>query len=145
MSEAIAVIGTVGAVANIIDILGKTISAISELRDEWKEADFTFLCLISQLTALRAALTKIQEWMDMEIADPHHQLVMDLSTSMVSCRVLISKLDGRISQLRQSTDKTLDFSSKIKLIFGSKGMDELQKMIERQTNVLTLLLVACNW
>ena len=145
MSEAIAVIGTVGAVASIIDILGKTIGAISEVRDEWKEADFTFLCLISQLTALRAALTKIQEWVDTEIADPHHQLVMDLSTSTVSCRVLISKLYGRVSELHQSTNKTLDFSSKIKLIFGSKSMDELQKMIERQTNVLTLLLVACNW
>jgi hypothetical protein len=145
MAEAIAVIGTAGTIANIIDILGKTINTIRELRNGWKEADFTFLCLVSQLGALRAALTKIKEWADVDMADPHHQLLMDLDTSMSCCRILISKIDDRMSELHQSPDETLDFSSKMKIVFGSKSMDDLQKMIERQTNALTLLLTACNW
>jgi guanine nucleotide-binding protein G(i) subunit alpha len=145
MTEAIAVIGTAASVANIIDVLSSTISTIGELRKQWKEADFTFLCLVSQLTALRAALAKIKEWADVDIADPHHQLVMDLDTSMSCCRILISKIDGRISELHQNPNEKLDFSSKMKIVFGSKSMDDLQKMIERQTNALTLLLTACNW
>jgi len=145
MAEAIAVIGTAGSVANVIDVLSNTIATIRELRNEWKEADLTFLCLVSQLAALRAALTKIKEWADVDIPDLHHQLVMDLDTSMSCCRILISKIEGRISELHQTPDEKLDFSSKMKIVFGSKGMDDLQKSIERQTNALTLLLVACNW
>ncbi|SRR6266480_7454951 len=145
MAEAVAVIGTAGALANVIDVLSNTITTIRELRNEWKEADFTFLCLVSQLAALRAALAKIKEWMDVDIADSHHQLVMDLDTSMSCCRILISKLEGQISELRHTPDENLDFSSKMKIVFGSKSMDDLQKMIGRQTNALTLLLAACNW
>ncbi len=72
-------IGTVGAIAKIIDVVSKTIGIIRELQNEWKEADLTFLSLAAQLTAFRAALAKIQEWTDNDLGDSHHQLVMDLT------------------------------------------------------------------
>lgn len=145
MAEVVAVIGAAGSVANVIDVLSNTITTIRELRNEWKEADLTFLCLVSQLTALRAALTKIKEWADVDIADSHHQLVMDLDTLVSCCRILISKMEGLISELHHTPDENLDFSSKMKFVFRSKSMDDLQKLIERQTNALSLLLAACNW
>ena len=145
MADPISIIGTFGAVANIIDVVGKTISTIRELRDEWKEADLTFLSLAAQLTALKAALTKIKEWTDNELSDAHHQLVMDLDVSMSCCRMLIGKINTLLSKLYQTADETLDFSSKVKLVFGSKNIDDVQKLIEQQTSALTLLLTACNW
>jgi hypothetical protein len=145
MADPISIIGTFGAVANIIDVVGKTISTIRELRDEWKEADLTFLSLAAQLTALKAALTKIKEWTDNELGESHHQLVMDLDVSMSCCRMLIGKINILLSKLHQTADETLDFSSKVKLVFGSKTIDDVQKLIEQQTSALTLLLTACNW
>ena len=145
MADPISIIGTAGAVANIIDVLGKTISTIRELRNEWKEADITFLSLVAQLTALRASLTKTKEWTDTDPADPHYQLVMDLDVIISCCRMLIGKIDTRLSELQQTVNEKLDFSSKVKLVFGSKSMDNLQKLIEQQTSALTLLLTACNW
>lgn len=144
MADPISIIGTFGAAANIIDVVGKTISTIRELRDEWKEADLTFLSLAAQLTALTAGLTKIKEWMDNELGDLHHQLVMDLEVSMSCCRTLIGKIDVLLSELHQTADETLDFSSKVKLVFGSKNIDDVQKLIEQQTSALTMLLTACN-
>lgn len=42
MADPISIIGTVGALANIIDAVNKAIGTISELRNQWKEADLTF-------------------------------------------------------------------------------------------------------
>jgi hypothetical protein len=39
----------------------------------------------------------------------------------------------------------VDFSSKVKLVFGNKGVDDVQKMLEQQTAALALVLTACNW
>jgi len=145
MADAISIIGTVGAVANIIDVVDKTISTFCDLQNKWKEADLTFLSLVAQLTALRAALTKIKQWADNDLGDPHYQLVMDLDISMSCCRMLIGKINILLPKLHQTADETLDFSSKVKLVFGSKNIDDVQKLIEQQTSALTLLLTACNW
>jgi hypothetical protein len=146
MAEAIAVIGTAGALVNIVDVLSKTIKTLNDLHSSWKDADFILLCLVSELGALRTALANIQEWVDTnEDADLHHQLIIDLGNSLSCCRILISKIDGQLSELQQNQDEKLVFTSKLRFLFGSKGMEELQKVIQRQTSALTLLLTACNW
>ena len=145
MVDPISIIGTAGAVANIIDVLAKTVSTLHELHNQWKQADFTLVNLIAQLTALRAGLDKIQEWMDTNMVEPHHQLVMDLEVSISCCRMLIAKLQSHVSELQQNAGNTLDFESKMKLIVKNGTLEELQKMVERQTIALTLLLTACNW
>ncbi|KAH0534196.1 hypothetical protein FGG08_007207 [Glutinoglossum americanum] len=144
MTEAVTVIGAAGAVASIIDVLDKTINTVHELQNRWRDADFTFIDLAAQLTALKAALAKIKEWTDTDLAEPHHPLVSDLDVSMTCCRTLICKIDAQFSELRQTGDETHDLASKIKLMFESRRLDDLQKMIERQTNALTLLLTAYN-
>ena len=145
MADPITIIGTLGAAANIIDVLSKTINTIREIRNEWNEADVTFLSLVSQLTALRAAMTRIKEWMDAEPDDLHYQLIMDLDVTLSCCRMLTSELNKRISELHQTPNETLEFFSKVKLVFGSKSINYFQKLIEQQTSALNLLLTACNW
>lgn len=145
MVDPISLIGTAGSVANIIDLVAKTVNTIRELANEYKIADLQFFSLVSQLTALRAAFDKILEWMDSDLGDPHHQLVMDIDLSMSCCRMLIGKIDDMLAELRQVDNGKLDFSSKVKLVFGSKNIESIQKLIERQTGALTLLLTACNW
>src|SRR5271156_5026804 len=106
MAEALAVIGAAGAVANIIDVAGKTIKSLQDLHNRWRDADFTLLNLIAQLTALRAALSMIQEWIDRteEATGQHHQLTMDMDLSITCVRMLIGKMDVEAEGLRRCVD-----------------------------------------
>ena len=144
MADALAVIGIVGSVASIIDVLGKTIASIRKIQSEWLEADLTFLCLASEVIALRAALAKIKEWAELDNTEAHHQLTMDLETSLSCCSILVSKLDNELSRFHQTSEHRLDFSSKTKLVFGSQSIEGLEKLIQRQTIALNLLLTACD-
>jgi hypothetical protein len=87
MAEALAVLGSVGAVCNVVSGISKTIAIITDLLARWEDADLTLLSLASQLTALRAATTKIQEWTDGGLHNLHHQLLMDLRcrSNAVAC------------------------------------------------------------
>jgi guanine nucleotide-binding protein G(i) subunit alpha len=150
MADPVSVIGAAGSILGILEVLCKSISTLHELHSRWKEAEFTFINLVSQLTALKAALYKLQEWIDSDIADLHHQLVIDLDVSITCCRMLVGKIDTHLSEMNQGAvfpgaRNTLGVESKIKLVFKSGELEDLQKMLERQTNALTLLLTACNW
>jgi hypothetical protein len=143
MADPLSVVGAVGSLAGIIDILARSIRTIRELQDEWKNADFNVFSLISQLTALKAALAGIQEWKNNELVDSHHQLVMDLEFLVNFCGILVEKVDAEVSKLQINRDGALDKSSKTRIVFWN-NMDDLSKMIERQTNALTLLLSVCH-
>jgi hypothetical protein len=145
MADPLTIIGTAASVASIVEIVAKMVGTLSELHNRWKQADFTFVNLIAQLTALKAALNKLQEWMDTDIDDPHHQLVMDLEVSITCCRMLVNKMDFEVSELRRDDNNGLDTQSKMKLIVKNGTLQELQKLVERQTTGLTLLLTVCNW
>ena len=145
MADPVTIIGTAGAVSNIVELLNSTISSLRRLCAQWRDTDLIFLNLVAQLTALKAALSKIQDWAQSESEDPHHQLIMDLDLSLECCRAFIQRIDLQVSGLHLKETLKLDKASRLKLLFGGKPTKEIQKMLERQTNALTLLLTACNW
>lgn len=145
MAEALAVLGRLGPIFSIVDGISKVIGIISNLRAKWDDADLTLLSLASQLTALRAASAKIQEWIDQDLQDAHHQLIMDLDVSVSCCRLLISRIESFFTDFAQLTEKPLDLRNKFKVVFGSAGPESVQRLLERQASALTLLLAACNW
>lgn len=102
------------------------------------------LSLNSQLSALRAALGKIKEWMEIGVDELHHQLVLDLGTSITCCEMLVSKIYGIVMNLQKTSNGKLATAAKARFLFKSSEMTGLQNMIDRQTSALTLLLTACN-
>jgi hypothetical protein len=148
MVDPLTFIGAAASIVGIVEALAKTVSTLHELHNRWKEADFTFVGLIAQLTALKAALTKLQGWMDAgldEGQDPYHQLVIDLELNIACCKMLVHKMDAEVLELYQNADNRLDSQSKVKLIVKNGTFEGLQKMVDRQTSALTLLLTVCNW
>jgi len=145
MADPLNVIGAAASVASIVELLGKTIRGLHTLHSCWKEADFTFSNLISQLTTLKVALNKLQEWMDADVDEPHHQLVMDLEASVTYCRMLARRIDTEVEDLQHNLGIGLDTQKKIKFLLKNGSLEELQKMVVRQTSALTLLLTICNW
>lgn len=105
----------------------------------------------SQLVALKAALLKIQDWLDATSAtggiEAHHQLVMDMDMSMSCCRMLVGHLNEKVLELREKEYGRFEWEQKIRgmMALDGKGIKDLRKMLDRQTAALTLLLVACSW
>ena len=56
----------------------------------------TVSLLVAQLTTLKAALNQISDWVSQRLKSEvqHHQLVMDLESSMQSCNLFASLMDG---------------------------------------------------
>lgn len=145
MADPLTIVGSAGAICNIVDVVGKSISALNELRTRWKDSDLIFLSLVSQLVSLRAALEKVRAWSESEEQQLHHQLIMDLDVCIACCKLLIIKLDEFISSLDQPTSKSLDATAKARVVFRVSSLEGIQKLLERQTNALVLILTACNW
>lgn len=145
MAEVLAVIGSIGAIANIIDATSKIITTISDVRGHWKNADLTLLSLASQLTAIRAALRRIHEWLDSESANAHHQLIMDLDETLSFCEVLVAKIDSLFIGWRGLIHDPTSMTTRWKVTFGNKGLDNVLLLMGRQIDALTLLLTACRW
>lgn len=141
------VVGTVSAIVGLIAVLGKMANTLSSFRSQWRDADLAVLTFETQLIAMRGAFTKIEQWaasIDPSSDPPHHQLIIDLDRCVQSCSLLLAKLNAEISQFVNLENK-LDTMNKLKLVFNTKGLQDVQKMIEAQTTALTLLLTACNW
>ncbi|KAL2825417.1 hypothetical protein BDW59DRAFT_72450 [Aspergillus cavernicola] len=145
MADPISIIGTIGALSNIADMVDKALVGIEALWHAWKEADLFFLSLVSQLIALRAALIKNTRagWESHESS--HYQLVMDLDVSISCCDKLVSKVEEFVSALCYADGESLDFRDRIMFLSGSKDLDNVQRWIQQQTSALNLLLAACNW
>lgn len=105
------------------------------------------MTLISQLTALRAALSKISEWIQSDLAavPQHHQLVVDLEQTVSCCQKLVESMDSYVSKLDLKKDGTLEKNARIRVVFQGKTCRDFQEFIQRQTTALNLLLSACNW
>lgn len=145
--DPVTILGTAGAVAGIVDLITKSIKTLKELHNRWKDADLMIFNLMSQLASLRAALSKITEWISSDLANipQHHQLIMDLEQSVACCYVLVNSIKTQLSKLEWNDEDSLDLGSRIKVVFEDKASKEFQTYVKRQTSALTLLLAACSW
>lgn len=144
MADPLTIFGAVASTVQIIDVLAKSIAALDTLRTQWQTSDIALLSLTSQLSALSAALSKIQEWMESGVEEMHYQLVMDLNAAITCCKVLSAKVYAEISDLQNGNGAKMLAAAKARFLFRRNGVGELQSMIDRQTGALTLLLTACN-
>ncbi|KAF2730470.1 hypothetical protein EJ04DRAFT_500503 [Polyplosphaeria fusca] len=146
------IIGVAGAIASLIDLGCRCVREISHIRAHLESGylSLAWLDLQSQLVALNTALLKIQEWLDAvgatSSADAHHQLVMDMDMSLSCCRLLVEHLDKHVNELKQKDYGKFGLQQKFRgmMALDGKGIEDVRKMMDRQTMALTLLLVACN-
>ena len=145
MAEILGVLGAVGAIVNIIDGTSKAISTIGSLTAQWNDADLTLFSLESQLSVFEATLRRIQDWLEHEPVESHHQLVMDLDKTLACCKLLIARLEDFFSDCEPQVGRPIVVSNRWKVVFGKKGLEHVLLLVERQTTALTLLLTAYNW
>ncbi|KAI3320841.1 hypothetical protein HD806DRAFT_219231 [Xylariaceae sp. AK1471] len=143
------IVGTAGVALNLAGLVGKTIKLVSDACDRWGNADLYFLSLRTQLGALKSALISIQSWLDANPGSVHYLLEMELNSTMKCCETLVNEIAGRVRKVYASTaDQTairdLNLKGKAKLVFSGASMEDVLRMVDRQTSSMALLLTACN-
>ena len=138
-------LGLMSAVTGNMDRLRRSIDALRQLHDRWKDSSATSINLIAQLTALKSNLGEMQDWMNYAINDMHAQLLDDLDLLMTSCTLLVRNLDTLVAQLRQPNHEHTDLAMRLKFAVGSRSMNRLRGVAKRQTDAVNLLLAACKW
>lgn len=135
------------SIVGIVDMITRSINSLHELHERWKEADLTVALLIAQLTILKVALNQIGKWIASNLADvsQFHRVVMDLESSLSSCRVLMRSVDHRISRLDWNEANALNYESRVRMILEDQSTKDYVNHLNNQTNALNLLLTAFSW
>ncbi|KAJ4371449.1 hypothetical protein N0V83_004666 [Neocucurbitaria cava] len=123
--------------------LRQGIDGLREIHDRWKGSNGTSINLIAQLTALKSSLENMQEWLKYEVHNLHPQLLSDLDVLMTSCGLLVRHLHALNARLKQPDHDAVDFAIKLKYAVGSRSMERLRKVAQRQNDAVSLLLAAC--
>ncbi|KAI0430048.1 hypothetical protein F5Y09DRAFT_342045 [Xylaria sp. FL1042] len=144
--DPVSVIGIGGFVITLIDALGKTIEFLHGMHGRWQDAELFLLSLSTQLGALKAALAGIQSWLASETVGMHYLLQMELDSSATCCQLLIKKVDAFVRGVQRDDvaggSSHLNFMSRAKMALSGSSMEDVLRMIDRQTNSMNLLLTA---
>lgn len=135
----------ISAVGSNRDRLRQAIDGLRQIHNHWKGSNDISINLIAQLTALKSNLGNMQDWLNYAVHDLHPQLLLDLEVLTRSCDMLVRHLDVLIVRLRQPDHDAVDFAIKLKYSVGSRSMERLRKVVQRQNDAVTLLLAACKW
>lgn len=145
--EPVSVIGLVGAVVGIVNVVGHSVVLLSNLGARLKAADLTVTSLIGQLNAVKAALRQIQLWLEEGSGeDPNHfQLSLDLESSLSSCGILVGLIDDQLSKLEWDENDVLKFESRARIILEDARTKECLNYLNHLISSLSLLLIAFKW
>lgn len=134
------------SVFTIINIIAKNVNALSTLQAKYRNADLSGFLLIGQLSTLKAALSQISEWIEMEGLPAQSwfpQLLEDLKITLNGCQILVSILDDRVDQLANKEDSdSLKVKGKIVFLWDEQDLNMYVIHLNNQVNALTLLLSA---
>ena len=145
--DPISIVGLVGSIVNIVDVIAKSTKRLCDLQQKWNAADWTVSSLIGQLSTLSTALCQIQKWMSSGLSkQPQHgELGVRLSDSLNACWSLVNFMHDHLLFLDWTEANSLTSLGKMKAIFHDSEIRECAAHLDRQTNALNLLLTALNW
>ena len=145
--DPVSVIGVVGSVVNMVDVVSRSLTALHSLQQKWKIADITITLLLGHMATLKAAMNQISDWVssDLRLVPQHHQLVIDLSMSLDSCKVLLAFMNNRLIDLELNQAGSLTLQSRVRAILQDQSMKDCLNHLSHQANALNLLLTALNW
>ncbi|KAJ6439199.1 protein kinase domain-containing protein [Purpureocillium lavendulum] len=122
----------------------RVIMIACDLRDRFRNADLFLRGLIVQLTALRAALTKISGWIK-GASEARYQLLCDLGDSLLFCQLLVDRLERDVLELSNGAPLQPDSMARLKTCFKGGSISDVQALLDRQTNTINLVLATYIW
>lgn len=144
--DPISVIGLIGSVFGIVDVIGKSVASLIDLQSRYQVVDLKVRLMISNLSMIKATLGCIADVINKgPVLSGNSQFLEMLSTSLEGCEVMIAAIDNRLSTLQRNGNGGLATSSKMSMLWDESTMNDYLNILNHQINALNLLLTFLNW
>ncbi|KAI9691975.1 MAG: guanine nucleotide-binding protein subunit alpha [Bogoriella megaspora] len=141
------IIGIVGSVVSVADIVTRSIRRLSSLAARFRDAPFLISTLIGQLCTVQAALDQLACWANDDLAEnPRYSLLaMRVGSSLKCFSPLIVSLQHQLDQVEEVPENQFSLSKRISFLWTEPELERYLTLLDRQVNALTLLLQAIQW
>ena len=140
------VVGVVGSIVGIVDVIARSLSALVKLNLELKQADNSLLTMIGELGTTKAALEQLSQLYSTISPDSagSYQFEIDLGHAINAAKGLVTIIDEKITSLGRCDPNTdrLNFEGKIRLVLDSAGFEQSLVRLDRLLNAMNLLITA---
>lgn len=138
MPDPITIVGGVASILQIINSVTKLAKGLNEVRESYNNVSLNITLVASQLTTIRAALEALHTWRTSDTIETEasKQLDQDLGLSLSCCAILISVIDGKLSESGYAPG----VKQKIKYLWLEDTLKEYVSNLEGQVRALQLLL-----
>jgi hypothetical protein len=139
-------LGVVAGVTSIVSVIGKSVVALNQLRQRYRDAELNITLLTGQLRIVQRALLQVQRWAESLQGDSqHYQLLIDLEDAITHCKLLVEYIHNQISKFQWGDDALLGAGSKVIYLLEDQATKDCLTRLNHQINALNLCLTATQW
>ena len=148
--DPISVIGLLSTAGTIASTITVTIKRLSDIRGQLRDADVRIRLLIGELSAVKSALTQINDWTHY-LDDSHRQadVVQGLQISLEGVQLAMDALAEEVrlmlGSMTPESTLTQDVRLRIKYAWKESSLTEHENRLRAQIAALHLLLQAVQW
>ena len=151
MADPFSILGLLGTAAGIANTITMTIRTLSDIRDQYRDADIRIRLLVGELSAVKSALSAIQDWIHVLDDDTRRQndLVDGLRISLEGCKLamdaLAEEVRGLVGDALPTSFFATGFRTRTRYAWNEASMKEHEERLQKQVALLHLLLQAVQW
>ena len=140
MAEALALVGGVSSILQIISSVTKLAKSLNEVRESYNNVALNITLVASKLSTIRLALEALHKWRASDTVETEAsiQLDEDLGLSLSCCAILITVIEGKLAESGYTPGLTL--RHKMKYVWLEDILKEYVSNLEGQVQALQLLL-----
>lgn len=143
--EVATVLGAAASIATVVELSGRCINKLLDLRAEYRTSDLNVQLSVAQLSTLKAALTQISAWTCDHAEVIPRCLETDLGLPLDSCKTLVDCLNDHLSQIGTEGILTLSFSRKAKFLLNRREWKRLLTLLSHQISAIQFFLTTMQW
>lgn len=146
--DPLSLIGGITATGSIVVGVVKTLKSLSDAYGRFDNADTTISLLISELTAIKAAVVSIEDWSKYHRAGKQSHTEQELANAFEvcfeGCRVAMDILVSDLAGITELASKN-PFLAKAKYTWNEAEMRAHADRLRCQVSALQLLVQALHW
>ncbi|KAF2231074.1 hypothetical protein EV356DRAFT_472529 [Viridothelium virens] len=144
MMDPASIVGIIGSVVGIADIVTRSIRRLSTLKTKFRDVPFLVTTLTGQLCTVQAALDQLSVWAarDLTTDTRYRKLATQVGDALDCFDPLIKALESRLDRIEGIGEGQVDLSRKVSFLWTEKELVDYLSLLDRQVNALTLLLQA---
>ncbi|KAL4935648.1 G-protein alpha subunit-domain-containing protein [Aspergillus oleicola] len=143
--DPISVLGAVGSILGIMDVVTRSIKTLNEFQGRYATVSLRTRSFVGHLSTLNAALGQIKQLLPLVDSNRSNedgsQIATDVAVSLGCCEEIMLFMDQRLSQLRMQKDKP-SMLDKMAIVWNESETLEFQTLLNNQVNAMNLLLSA---